>query len=89
LFASAAKALMPVMVERSPVRQWAAEGQAARASWAREALRAWRVTWWDRDERSLAVRRPRPSLEPVMRMRILVCEMSVSEGGGWCVNDMR
>jgi len=63
---------MPAMVLRSPVRQLWAEGQAERASEAREALRACSVTWWEFLARSFAVRRPRPSLEPVMRMRMVV-----------------
>ena len=72
-FASAASFFVSAMLERSPMRTVSAPGQACRAASARWALRACRMTVWPRRMSWRAAREPRPSAEPVMRMRAMIC----------------
>lgn len=70
-FASAASFFVAAMLERSPMRTASAPGQACRAAAARSALRACRMTEWPRRMSWRAASEPRPSAEPVMRMRAM------------------
>lgn len=73
LLASAARFLVSVMERRSAIRMGAL-GRAFWVSWARRELRACRITVWPWVVRCLAVERPIPSVEPVMKMRdMFVC----------------
>ena len=76
-FASAASFFVPAMLDRSPMRTASAPGQAWRAASARWELRACRMTAWPRWMSWRAARAPRPSAEPVMRMRVMGLDSSV------------
>src|SRR3954470_22435785 len=67
--ACSATARMPTRSVRSPTTTPSAAGRAARASSARDSFRACRVTACPSSASSRAARRPRPSVEPVMRTR--------------------
>src|SRR6266567_84628 len=66
------------MLERSPATAVSAPGTAARASFARVSLRAWRTTRWPAGTMSLAAIRPRPSAAPVTKIRAIARDLSRS-----------
>jgi hypothetical protein len=57
--------------DRSPVTTVSAPGAAEVASLARWAFRAWSTTEWPREMSRWATAEPRPSEEPVMKMRAI------------------
>ena len=64
------------MSDRSPMRTVSAPGQASRAASARSALRACRMTACPRRTSCRAASEPRPSAEPVMRIRAMMLIVS-------------
>jgi hypothetical protein len=54
------------------MRTPSAFGTACFVDAARCSLRAWRMTLWPLSARSLAACKPIPSLEPVMKMRVIL-----------------
>ena len=60
------------MLERSPATAVSAPGTAASASFARVSLRACSTTRWPSATMSLAAICPRPSAEPVTKMRAIL-----------------